>query len=155
LSGDLGKFDDNGFLFITGRKKDIIITAGGKNIAPKNIESAIKNHPIVGEAVVIGDKRKFLSALITIDPDAAEEFAQKHTMSVTEVAKSDAFRADIESYIDSKVNSLFARVEHIRKFTVLAEPFSIENGELTPTLKVKRAVVNRMHAETIDAMYQD
>jgi long-chain acyl-CoA synthetase len=155
LSGDLGKFDDNGYLFITGRKKDIIITAGGKNIAPKNIESAIKNHPLVGEAVVIGDKRKFLSALITVDPEAAEEYAQKHTMSVTEVAKSDVFRADIEAYIESKVNSLFARVEHIRKFTVLAEPFSIENGELTPTLKVKRAVVNSMHADTIDAMYQD
>ncbi len=155
LSGDLGKFEDNGFLFITGRKKDIIITAGGKNIAPKNIESAIKNHPIVGEAVVIGDKRKFLSALITVDIEAAEDYAQKHTMSVTEIAKSEVFRAEIESYIESNVNSLFARVEHIRKFTVLAEPFSIETGELTPTLKVKRATVNTIHADTIDAMYQD
>jgi len=154
LSGDLGKFDENGFLFITGRKKDIIITAGGKNIAPKNIESAIKNHSIVGEAVVIGDKRKFLSALITIDPESAEEYAKEHSISGS-VAESEVLRADIESYIENNVNSLFSRVEHIRKFTILPEPLSIEKGELTPTLKVKRASVNKLHASTIDSMYQD
>ena len=146
-SGDLGAFDDDGFLSITGRKKDIIITAGGKNIAPKNIESALKNLPLVSQAVVIGDRRKFISALITLDPEAVERFGGSSAPH-----ESAAVIAEIQKGVDS-VNAMFARVEHIRKFTVLPRDFDVENGELTPTLKVKRRIVNAVWAEAIEAMY--
>jgi long-chain acyl-CoA synthetase len=152
-SGDLGEFDEDGFLSITGRKKDIIITAGGKNIAPKNIESALKSHDVVGEAVVIGDRRKFLSALISLDPDGSERFAAQHGVSVEGLHESTTLTAELQTHIEDVVNPLFARVEHVRKFTVLSEPFSIERGDLTPTLKIKRSKVNENYAEVIDSMY--
>ncbi len=151
-SGDLGEIDAQGFLSITGRKKDIIITAGGKNIAPKNIESAIKNLDIVGEAVLVGDRRKYLSALISLDIDKLGEFATKHGLAEGDVSQSDALRDHLQTHIDG-VNSLFARVEHVRKFTVLKRPLSVENGELTPTLKVKRKVVYEHFAAEIEGMY--
>lgn len=153
-SGDLGEFDEDGYLSITGRKKDIIITAGGKNIAPKNIESALKSHDVVGEAVVIGDRRKFLSALISLDPDGSERFAAEHGVSVEGLHESTTLTAELQTHIEDVVNPLFARVEHVRKFTVLPEPFSIERGDLTPTLKIKRSKVNENYAEMIDAMYE-
>lgn len=151
-SGDLGEIDSQGFLSITGRKKDIIITAGGKNVAPKNIESAIKNTDIVGEAVLIGDRRKFLSALISLDFDNLEEFAKSNNLSQDEITTSPITRKYLQSQID-QVNSLFARVEHVRKFTVLDRALSVEDGELTPTLKVKRKVVYEHFAPEIEAMY--
>ena len=154
-SGDLGEFDEEGFLSITGRKKDIIITAGGKNIAPKNIEAALKGHDVVGEAVVIGDRRKFLSALITLDPDGAERFASEHGISTDGLHESTSLIAELQTHIENSVNTLFARVEHIRKFKVWSEPFSIEKGELTPTLKIKRNKVNENYASVIDSMYDD
>lgn len=148
-SGDLGAFDEEGFLSITGRKKDILITAGGKNIAPKNIEAALKNLPLVSQAVVIGDRRRFLSALITLDPDVAAE------RSASDAPHEDAaIREEIQRGVDS-VNARFARVEHIRKFTILPRDLDVENKELTPTLKVKRRIVNDNWAETIEAMYAD
>ncbi len=136
-SGDLGAFDAEGFLTITGRKKEIIITAGGKNIAPKNIEAAIKQSPLVGEAVVIGDRRKFLTVLITL--------ADGTTGDV---------RAQIQGQID-QVNQTLARVEQVKKFAILDRPFGIDSGELTPTLKIKRKVVAQKYAAQIEAMYTD
>ena len=153
-SGDLGAFDDEGYLQITGRKKDIIITAGGKNIAPKNIESALKGHDVVGEAVVIGDRRKFLSALITLDPDGAQRFAEGHGISVEGLHEATSLIAELQTHVEEVVNPQFARVEHVRRFTVLSEPFSIEKNELTPTLKIKRSRVNDNYADVIDEMYQ-
>mgnify|MGYP000865995691 CR=1 FL=1 len=153
-SGDLGAFDADGFLSITGRKKEIIITAGGKNIAPKNIEAALKNHPIVGEAVVIGDRRKFLTCLVTLDPDAAKSFAAERGLRVEDLPKSEAVQREIQAAID-EVNKELARVETVKKFVVLERPFSIDTGELTPTLKVKRKVVNERFAEEIEAMYAE
>jgi long-chain acyl-CoA synthetase len=141
-SGDLGELDPDGFLRITGRKKEIIITAGGKNITPKNIESALKNHELVSEAVVIGDRRKFLSVLLTLDEEAAQRFEQAE------------IRGAIERAID-QVNRDLARVETIKKFTILPKQFSIDGGELTPTLKVKRKVVAEKYAKEIDAMYAE
>ena len=137
LSGDLGAFDPEGFLTITGRKKEIIITAGGKNIAPKNIEAAIKQSPFVGEAVVIGDRRKFLTALITL----------------AEGVNGDV-RSAIQAQIDV-VNETLARVEQVKKFAILERPFGIDSGELTPTLKIKRKVVSQKYAAQIEAMYAD
>ncbi len=151
-SGDLGKFDSDGFLSITGRKKDIIITAGGKNVAPKNIEAALKNHEMINEAVVIGDRRKFLSALITIDPEAADRWCAEHGGDVNSLADDENLHKNIMSWVE-KVNADLARVEQIKKFTVLERNFTIEDGELTPTLKVKRAKVNAHFADVIEAMY--
>jgi long-chain acyl-CoA synthetase len=139
-SGDLGAFDTDGFLTITGRKKEIIITAGGKNIAPKNIEAALKESPLIGEAVVIGDRRKFLTALVTLDEAVARE---KTVASIEQ-----AIRAQVD-----KVNEVLARVEQVKKFTILPKPFGIDTGELTPTMKIKRKVVAQMYAREIEAMY--
>ncbi len=155
-SGDLGELDTNGFLTITGRKKDIIITAGGKNIAPKNIEAALKNCYLVSEAVVIGDRRKFLSALVTLDEEAVAKFlgdrgltARYDSTSVDEIAE---LRAEVQAAVD-EVNSHLAQVETIKKFKILPNNFTVESGELTPTLKVKRKVINEHYAGQIDAMY--
>jgi long-chain acyl-CoA synthetase len=141
-SGDLGSFDKDGFLSITGRKKEIIITAGGKNIAPKNIEAAIKELPLVGEAVVIGDRRKYLTALVTLEPAAAAKVA------------SDRVHSTIQAKID-EVNKSLARVEQVKKFAVLERPFGIDTGELTPTMKLKRKVIAQKYAREIEAMYAD
>ncbi len=154
LSGDLGAFDDDGFLSITGRKKDIIITAGGKNITPKNLEAQMKNHDLVNEAVVIGDRRKYLSALITVDPEAGEAWAAANGEDANALHRSAKLRASIQAHID-EMNSHFARVEQIKKFTVLARNFTVEDGELTPTLKVKRAKVNDHFADEIESMYAE
>jgi len=147
-SGDLGEFDRDGFLFITGRKKDILITAGGKNIAPKNIEAAIKNDEIVAEAVVIGDRRKFLSALITID-----EAAMLRLGIHDKPHESPRVREMLQRRMD-EVNKDLARVEQVKKFSVLPRQFSIDAGELTPTLKIKRKKVNEIWAREIEAMYE-
>jgi long-chain acyl-CoA synthetase len=153
-SGDLGAFDADGYLNITGRKKDIIITAGGKNITPKNIESSLKNIDVVGEAVLIGDRRKFISALLSIDPDALDKWCADNGVPVDGALENSQLRSHLQAGVD-KTNEKFARVEHVRKFTVLKRPLSIEEGELTPTLKVKRNAVNESFASEIEAMYVD
>jgi long-chain acyl-CoA synthetase len=151
-SGDLGAFDAEGYLTITGRKKEIIITAGGKNIAPKNIEAAIKQIPVVGEAVVIGDRRKYLTALITIDDAAAKQLAPEAEGAA--LAAAPQVRAAIQEQID-RVNETLARVEQVKRFAVLPRPFGIDGGELTPTLKIKRKVVAEKYAAEIEAMYAE
>jgi long-chain acyl-CoA synthetase len=153
-SGDLGAFDSDGFLSITGRKKEIIITAGGKNIAPKNIEASLKNHKLVSEAVVIGDRRKYLTVLLTLDPEATAAFTKERGASSEGAHTLPAVRDEIQAAID-EVNRELARVETVKKFTILERPFSIEEGELTPTLKVKRKVVNEHFSREIESMYQE
>jgi long-chain acyl-CoA synthetase len=152
-TGDLGAFDADGFLAITGRKKEIIITAGGKNVAPKNIEAAIKNHPLVAEAVVIGDRRKYLVALVALDPEATKKWLadrKRETNRPHEVAE---IQAEIQRTVDA-VNATLARVEQIKRFRLLHRAFTMEHGELTPTLKIKRKVVAQNFAAEIDAMYE-
>jgi long-chain acyl-CoA synthetase len=153
-SGDLGQFDRDGYLMITGRKKEIIITAGGKNIAPKNIEAALKNHPLISEAVVIGDRRKYLTALVTLDPEATARFLKDHNLAGHQPHALPEIRAEVQKAVD-EVNRELARVETVKKFHVLAQPFSIETGELTPTLKVKRKIVYTNFAAEIEAMYAE
>jgi long-chain acyl-CoA synthetase len=151
-SGDLGRLDD-GYLSITGRKKDIIITAGGKNIAPRNIEEALKESPLVAEAVVIGDRRKFLTALVTVDPAAVDALPGGAGGDQPAHLRADV-RAAIQARLD-QVNEGLARVEQVKKFTVLPRAFAIDTGELTPTLKIKRAIVAQNFAAEIDAMYEE
>ncbi|MFP6683820.1 MAG: long-chain fatty acid--CoA ligase [Polyangiaceae bacterium] len=153
-SGDLGKIDSQGFLHITGRKKDLIITAGGKNIAPKNIESSLKDLNLIGEAVAIGDRRKYLTALISLDPDESAAYAKEHDLDEAKLCESPQLRGVIQEHVD-KVNAALARVEQIKKFSITKRPFSIEDGELTPTLKVKRTKVHEHFADDIEAMYGD
>lgn len=152
-SGDLGEFDADGFLTITGRKKDIIITAGGKNVAPALIEGGLKNHPLVSEAVVIGDRRKYLTVLLTLDTEAAGRFLAERGQS-GRPANNEAVRAELETALDG-VNTELARVEQVKKFTILPRELSMAEGELTPTLKVKRNVVHDHFAAEIEAMYAE
>jgi long-chain acyl-CoA synthetase len=150
-SGDLGEFDADGYLNITGRKKDIIVTAGGKNIAPKNLESGLKDHPLVSEAVVIGDKRRFLTALVCLDPEAAEAHLEERGLAGPP-HESPEIAASVQAALD-EVNDRFARVEQIKKFCILPRELTIADGELTGTLKVKRDVVLENFAAEIEAMY--
>jgi long-chain acyl-CoA synthetase len=152
-SGDLGEFDTDGYLSITGRKKDIIITAGGKNIAPKVFEGTIRSHPLVAEAVVIGDRRKYLTALVSLDGEAVERFMKERELSGPP-DQSEEIRSEIQQAVD-EANAEMARVEQIKKFTILPREFSIAEGELTPTLKVKRNVVVSNFESEIEAMYAD
>gem|GEM_PF-1064446 len=149
----MGEFDDDGFLHITGRKKDIIITSGGKNVAPKNLEAALLKLDLVSSAVCIGEGQRYLTALLTLEPDAAQRFADENGLSVEGLHEQEAVRTTLQAGIEKEVNPEFARVEQIRNFRVLANDFSVETGELTPTFKIKRSVVNEMYAGEIEACY--
>jgi long-chain acyl-CoA synthetase len=153
-TGDLGAIDPDGFIRITGRKKDIIITAGGKNITPANLENEIKQHPLVSQCVVVGDRRPYLVALVTLDPEEAVTYAEEHGLSEDpgRLATNGDIRAAIEAHL-AKVNEKFARVEQVKKIAVLPHDLSQENGELTPTMKVKRAVVADKHQSEIEKLY--
>ena len=152
-TGDLGRLDEDGFLFITGRAKDIIITAGGKNITPANPEHELRYNRWISQAVIIGDARPYLVALITLDPEEAPAFAREHDLELDDVHQSELMHAEIQTAIDA-VNSHYAPVEQIKRFAILPEDFSQPTGELTPTLKVKRSIVQQKYAETIDAIYR-
>jgi long-chain acyl-CoA synthetase len=153
-TGDVGEIDPDGFLKITGRKKDIIITAGGKNITPANLEAEIKQHPLVSQCVVIGDRRPYLVALVTLDPEEALKFAKENGLpeDPEAVAASDQVKAALDEHVD-QINERFARVEQVKKIKVLPHDLSQEGGELTPTLKVKRNVVADKYAGEIEALY--
>src|SRR4051812_43164616 len=151
-TGDLGYLDEDGFLFINGRKKDIIITAGGKNITPANLENGLKQNRWISQALVIGDRRPYLVALITLDPEEVPRFAEDHGLEPEEVAKSDQMRAEVQKVVD-EVNVDYGRVEQIKKFTILPDDLSQEQGTLTPTLKVKRNVVNEKFQGDIEQLY--
>ena len=154
-TGDVGSIDNEGFVKITDRMKDIIITSGGKNITPSEIENQLKFSPYVSDAVVIGDKRPYLTCLLMIDQENVEKFAQDHDIPFTNYASlcrapeiQDLIQREIEA-----VNANFARVETIKKFYLIERQLTPEDEELTPTMKLKRSFVNKRYAVEIDAMY--
>ncbi len=155
-SGDVGAIDSNGYLTITDRKKDIIVTAGGKNITPQFIENKLKASPYINDAVVIGDCRKFLSSLIMIDEDHVVKYAQDHKIQFStykDLTRSEGILKLIKREVD-QVNETLARVEQIKRFTILPKKLYEEDGEVTPTMKVKRKYVNEAFSELIEAMYR-
>jgi long-chain acyl-CoA synthetase len=155
LTGDVGALDDDGFLRITGRKKEIIVTAGGKNVAPAPLEDLLGAHPLVSQAVVIGEARPFIAALIAVDPDAVTQWAAEQGLGdapLGEILRRADLRAAVQSAVDD-ANRSVSRAESIRAFAVLPDGLSIESGELTPTLKVRRSVVARRYANVIEQLY--
>jgi long-chain acyl-CoA synthetase len=156
-TGDVGEIDEEGYLKITDRKKDLIITAGGKNIAPQYIENMLKFSPYINDAVIIGDKRKFISALIVIDEENVVKFAQDNKVQYTTFAsltKSPEVVNMIQGEVN-KVNEQVARVENIRKFRILDKKLYTEDGEVTPTMKVKRKAINAQFKDVIESMYRE
>jgi long-chain acyl-CoA synthetase len=154
-TGDVGTVDDEGFFRITDRMKDIIITAGGKNITPSELENELKFSPFITDAVVIGDKRPYLTVLIMIDQENVEKFAQDHDVPFSNYAsltRAKEVQALIEAEV-AKVNAKFARVEQIKRFRLLETQLSAEDEELTPTMKLKRSLVQKKYAALIDTMY--
>jgi long-chain acyl-CoA synthetase len=155
-TGDVGEIDGDGYLKITDRKKDIIVTAGGKNITPQYIENKLKASSYINDAVVIGDKRKFLSCLIMIDEDNVVKYAQDNKVQFStykDLTQSPEITKLIQDEMD-KVNETLSRVEQVKKFTVLPKKLYEEDGEVTPTMKVKRKYVNEAFSDLIEAMYK-
>jgi long-chain acyl-CoA synthetase len=155
-SGDIGTLDDDGFLTITGRKKEIIVTAGGKNVAPAALEDPIRANPIIGQVVVVGDQKPFVSALVTLDSEMLPVWLNNNEldaqMSLTEAAQHPKVLAEVQRAIDA-ANSLVSRAESIRKFTVLATEFTEASGHLTPKMSIKRHVITSDFADVVEGMY--
>jgi long-chain acyl-CoA synthetase len=151
-TGDIGEFDEDGFLSITDRKKNIIVTSGGKNIAPAPMENALVASKYVEQVVVVGDRRNFISALIVTAPDALNDWALKRGISDDII--NDEQTIELFEEVVNKAMDGFAHYETIKKFKLVADVWSVETGELTPTLKVKRKVVEEKYADLIDSIYQ-
>jgi long-chain acyl-CoA synthetase len=155
-SGDLGSIDTEGFVTITGRKKDLIVTSSGKNISPANIESELRDSRYISEAVVYGDRRSYLVAMLTLDRDEAVELAKQLGIEAdpARIAADRGVRAEIQKQV-AAVNAKFARIEQIKRFAILDHSLTQSDGELTPTLKVKRALVYEKYADVFDRLYED
>ena len=154
-TGDIGEIDADGFLRITDRKKDLLVTAGGKNVAPQNIENLLKGDPLISQAMVYGDRRPFLTAVLTLDMEAATSYARELGISgetAAELAGNPQVRTLLEGRVE-RVNQRLAPYETIKKFVIAREDFTEASNELTPTLKVKRQVVTQKYQEELDALY--
>lgn len=154
-SGDVGLLDEDGFLQITGRKKEIIVTSGGKKTSPSNLEGLLKAIEPIGNAMVVGEGRNYLVALLALDPERVGGFATKKGFprEPAALAASEAFRAYLQEAIERDVNPRVARFETIKRFEVLPHDFTIEGGELTSTLKVRRKIVSEKYADAIERLY--
>jgi long-chain acyl-CoA synthetase len=153
-TGDLGSLDDDGFLSITGRKKEIIVTAGGKNVAPAVLEDRIRAHALVSQCMVVGDNRKFIAALITIDPESFEQWKQANgkTGAIADLTEDPDLVAAVQEAVDG-ANQAVSKAEGIKKFRILPSDFTEESGQLTASLKVKRHVVNKEWSQEIEQIY--
>jgi long-chain acyl-CoA synthetase len=155
-TGDIGELDADGFLTITGRKKELIVTAGGKNVAPTVLEDRLRAHPLVSQCMVVGDQRPYIACLVTLDPEAVGGWlktrGRPETTPVAELAEDPELRAEIQSAVD-EANQAVSKAEAIRKFVVLPEDWTEEGGQLTPSLKLKRAVVMKTYAADVERLY--
>jgi len=155
-TGDLGSLDDEGFLRVTGRKKELIVTAGGKNVAPAVLEDRLRAYPLISQCMVVGDQRPFIACLITLDPEALDHWKRQHgkpaDASAADLATDPDLLAEIQTAVDD-ANKAVSRAESIRKFTILPVDFTTDNDYITPSLKVKRALVVRDFAADIEALY--
>ncbi len=154
-TGDIGRLED-GYLYITGRKKELIVTAGGKNVSPAQLEDTIRAHPMVSQCLVVGDQKPFIGALITIDAEAAPGWLERHGLpadtSMDELARNPQLRAEFETAV-AEANAKVSAAEQIKKFDVLSTDFTIDTGELTPTMKLKRNVIHDTYAQAIADLY--
>ena len=154
-TGDIGELDDSGYLRITGRKKEILVTAAGKNVAPAPLEDRLRAHELISQAIVIGDARPFIAALVTIDESAFEQWAVEHGQvgdRIADLRDAEELRSAIQSAVD-EANRSVSRPQSIRKFVILPRDLTIEADELTPTLKLRRAIVEKSYADVIDSIY--
>ncbi|MBY8888586.1 AMP-dependent synthetase/ligase [Streptomyces sp. PTM05] len=155
-TGDIGRLDDEGYLVITGRKKEIIITAGGKNVAPAPLENRLRAHPLVSQCMVVGEGRPYVAALITLDPDGLAHWRRmrrKQDLPLSRLIEDEELRADLQQAVDD-ANSTVSRAESIRRFAVLPVDFTEMSGHLTPSLKLKRAAVLRTYADRVEGLYR-
>ena len=154
-SGDIGEIDDDGFVRITGRKKEILVTAAGKNVAPAVLEDRLRAHWLVSQCMVVGDAKPFIAVLVTLDPEALPAWAAQHGKSgksIAELADDPDLQAEIQSAIDD-ANKAVSHAEAIKKFRILDVDWTEEGGQMTPSLKLKRAVIMSEFAADIDALY--
>ncbi len=155
-TGDIGSIDPDGFVRVVDRKKELIVTAGGKNISPANLELLLKRHPLVGQACAIGDLRPFVSALVVLDPEAAPAWAKQHglpSVSVEDLARDERVVAEVQRAVDD-ANEHVSQVERVKKFVILPAEWTVASEELTPTLKLKRRVIVEKYATEIESIYQ-
>jgi long-chain acyl-CoA synthetase len=154
-TGDVGEVDDEGFVRITGRKKEILVTAGGKNVSPAVLEDAVRAHPLVSQCLVVGDGRPFVGALVTIDPEPFAVWADNHGKrgSLASLTDDPDLRAEVQAAVD-EANGAVSRAESIRRFTILPHDWTEEEGHLTPSLKLRRAVVVSQSRDRIEALYR-
>jgi long-chain acyl-CoA synthetase len=157
-TGDLGELDDDGYLRITGRKKELLVTGGGKNVAPAPLEHIIQSHPLVSQSMLVGDGRPFIGALVTLDPEAFERWrdgaGKPATAGIADLTDDPDLRAEVQRAVDA-ANATVSRAESIRRFVILPQDFTVETGELTPSLKVRRSLVLDRFGATVEAIYGD
>jgi long-chain acyl-CoA synthetase len=153
-TGDIAEIDDDGYITITDRKKDIIVTAGGKNVAPQNLENDLKTSKYVSQALIIGDRKPYLGALITLDPEEVPRWAAEHGIEggIEQLARDEQVRGLIQAVVD-EVNAERSRYEQVKRFVILPRDFTMDDGELTPTLKLKRRVVHEHFAGELEELY--
>jgi long-chain acyl-CoA synthetase len=155
-SGDLGELDDDGFVRITGRKKEIIVTAGGKNVSPAVLEDRLRAHPLISQCMVVGDAQPFIGALITVDPEFFPTWKEQHGKSasatVADMVDDETLRGEIQAAVD-EANLSVSKAEAIKKFRILPVDFTEAGGEMTPSLKLRRSVVASTFKQDIEAIY--
>ena len=155
-SGDIGELDEDGFLTITGRKKEILVTAGGKNVAPAPIEDPLRAHPLIGQVVVIGDAKPFIGALVSLDPEMVPVWAEQNgiteKLTLAEATKHPTIREELQKAVD-EVNAKFSQAEQIKAFEILDVELTEASGHLTPSLKIKRPQVMKDFAIHVDRIY--
>jgi long-chain acyl-CoA synthetase len=154
-TGDIGELDAEGFLRITGRKKELIVTAAGKNVAPAPLEDRLRAHPLISQAVVVGDQRPFVAAMIAVDQEALREWAADQDMDSAEAAEllqHELLREHLQGAVDD-ANRSVSKAESIRAFAILPRDLTVDSGELTPTLKVRRAIVIKSYGAVVEELY--